>query len=198
MKIIGLTGGIGSGKSTVARLLEEMGAVIVDLDKVGHEALKQKEAREKLVSEFGEGILNNGGDIDRARLGAIVFNDSKALSRLNRIVHPIIDDIVKTKVAGYLREGVEVVVLEAAAMLDAGRSSQVDEVWVTIAPESVVLERLAGRTGYSEAEAKARIKSQMTGEERVKQADVVIDTDCTLDELKTRVTAEWNRLRKRL
>jgi dephospho-CoA kinase len=198
MKIIGLTGGIGSGKSTVARVLAELGAVIVDLDKVGHDVLKQKEAREKLVMEFGESILNNGGDIDRARLGGIVFNDSKALSRLNRIVHPVIDDVVKRKVAEYLREGVEVVVLEAAAMLDAGRSSQVDEVWVTIAPESVVLERLAGRTGYSEAEAKARIKSQMTGEERVKQADVVIDTDCTLDELKTRVTAEWNRLRKRL
>jgi dephospho-CoA kinase len=198
MKIIGLTGGIGSGKSTVARVLAELGAVIVDLDKVGHDVLKQKEAREKLVMEFGESILNNGGDIDRARLGGIVFNDSKALSRLNRIVHPVIDDVVKRKVAEYLREGVEVVVLEAAAILDAGRTSQVDEVWVTIAPEPVVLKRLAGRTGYSEAEAKARIKSQMTGEERVRQADVVIDTDCTLDELKARVTAEWNRLRKRL
>ncbi len=198
MKVIGLTGGIGSGKSTAAKFLAELGAVIVDLDGLGHEALKQKEARGKLVSEFGEGILAAGGDIDRVKLGRLVFNNPEALARLNRIVHPFIDAMVKEKVADYRRQGATVVVLEAAAILEAGRARQVDEMWVTVAPEEAVLKRLAERTGYSEEESKARISSQMSGQERIRQADVVIDTDCTLDELRDKVATEWGKLLARL
>lgn len=199
MKIIGLTGGIGSGKSTVAQFLAELGAVIVDLDKVGHEVLKSGGVvRERIVSEFGKNILTGSGDIDRTRLGGIVFNDFEALSRLNKIMHPVIDNIINARIEEYRREGVEVVVLEAAALLDADRASQVDEIWVTVAPEAVVLKRLAERTGYSEEESKARIRSQMPGEKRIRQADLVIDTDCSLDELKARVATEWQKLLKRL
>ncbi len=198
MKVIGLTGGIGSGKSTVAQFLAELGAVIVDLDKVGHEVLKQKEIQAQLVNEFGKDILSDSGDIARARLGGIVFNDFEALSRLNKIMHPVIDTIINARIEECRREGVEVVVLEAVALLDAGRASQVDEIWVTIAPESVVLKRLAGRAGYSGEEAKARINSQLPSDERIKQADVVIDTDCTLDELKDRVAVEWRKMQKRI
>ncbi len=199
MKVIGLTGGIGSGKSTVAQFLAELGVVIVDLDKVGHEVLRSEGAvRERIVSEFGENILTDGGDIDRARLGRLVFNSPEALSRLNRIVHPVIDSMVNSKIKEYRREGVAVVVLEAAAMLEADRASQVDELWVTVAPEATVLKRLAERVGYSEEESKARIHSQISSEERLKQADVVIDTDCTLDELETRVVVEWQKLMTRL
>ncbi len=194
MKTIGLTGGIGSGKSTVAGFLAEQGAVIVQLDKLGHEVLKQKDIRERLVEEFGRDILTAHGDIDRAKLGGIVFNNPEALARLNRITHPVIDRMVNARVDECRREGVEVVVLEAAAMVEAGRSSQVDELWVTVAPAEVVLKRLAGRKGYSEEESRARINSQMSGEERIRRADVVIDTDCTLDELKARVTTEWRKL----
>jgi len=198
MKVIGLTGGIGSGKSTVAHCLVELGVVIVDLDKVGHEALKQREVRERLVGEFGRDILTAGGDIDRTRLGRLVFNNPDSLARLNRIVHPVIDNMVKDKVEEYRREGVKAVVLEAAAMLEAGRSSQTDELWVTVAPEAVVLKRLAERKGYSGEESRARIDSQMSGEERVSQADIVIDTDCSLEELRAKVTAEWQKLLARL
>ncbi|MCK4273514.1 MAG: dephospho-CoA kinase, partial [Dehalococcoidales bacterium] len=119
-------------------------------------------------------------------------------SRLNRIVHPVIDSMVNSKIKEYRREGVAVVVLEAAAMLEADRASQVDELWVTVAPEATVLKRLAERVGYSEEESKARIHSQISSEERLKQADVVIDTDCTLDELETRVVVEWQKLMTRL
>ncbi len=94
MKVIGLTGGIGSGKSTVARFLSEMGAVTLDLDSVGHEVLKQADVRERLVREFGRGILDSRGEIDRAALGRTVFNDSQALARLNGITHPAIDAVV--------------------------------------------------------------------------------------------------------
>lgn len=198
MKVIGLTGGIGSGKSTVAQFLEELGAVIVDVDKIGHEAIKPgSEAWERVVSEFGKSIVTVSGDIDRAKLGEIVFNNQEALLRLNQIIHPIIDNMLMAKLDECRRKGVKVVVLEAAAMLEAGRASQVDEIWITVAPESAVLQRLSGRSGYSEEESKARIRAQLSNEERIKHADVVIDTDCSLDELKARVVVLWHQLQAR-
>ena len=197
VKVIGLTGGIGSGKSTVARFLEEMGAVTIDLDRVGHEVLKEAEIRNRLAGEFGRDIMAAGGEIDRAKLGRLVFNDPEALSGLNAIVHPAIDKKVSHLLDGYRRQGQRVVVLEAAAMLEAGRGEDFDELWVTTAPEELALARLSGRTGLSREEALTRLRSQLSNEERVRQADVVIDTDCTLDELKERVAAEWRKLQER-
>jgi dephospho-CoA kinase len=199
MRVIGLTGGIGSGKSTVARLLAERGAVIMDLDKVGHEALKKgSQAYGEVVGEFGKEILDAGGEIDRSKLGRIVFNNHEALMRLNRIVHPAIDNSVNTEIEKYRQQGVKVVVLEAAAMLEAGKTAQVDELWVTAAPEATVFRRVLERGGLSEQEIRARIKAQLSNKERIKQADVIIDTDGTLDELKDRVKAEWEKLLARL
>jgi dephospho-CoA kinase len=198
MKVIGLTGGIGSGKSTVAKFLAEMGAVVLDVDKVGHEALKpNSKAWKKVVNEFGKDILNAGGEIDRARLGEIVFNNPEALQRLNKIMHPAIDDIVKARLEEYRRQGVDEVVLEAAVILEAERTSQVHELWVTVAPEATVIRRIMERTGLSEQEARARVQSQLSNEERIKHADVVIDTDCSLDELKNRVLRVWMRNKTR-
>jgi len=198
MRVIGLTGGIGSGKSTVARYLAGLGAVVIDLDKVGHEVLKSgSQAFKRVVSEFGKDILDASGEIDRARLGNLVFKNQKALLCLNRIMHPAIDEIVNEKIEEYRRRGVKVVVLEAAAMLEAGRAGQADEIWVTVAPEATVLNRLKQRSGYSEKESRARIRSQLSNEERTEQANVVIDTDCRLDELKARVEAEWRKLMER-
>lgn len=195
MKVIGLTGGIGSGKSTVARFLEKLGAVILDVDKVGHEALKPGgEAWERVVSEFGKSIVTVSGEIDRAKLGKLVFNNHEARLRLNHIMHPIMDYIVLAKIEEYRRKGVKVVVLEAPILLEAGRTSQVDEIWVAVAPEATVLRRLAERTELSGQEARARIRAQLSNEERIKHADVVIDTDCSLDELKARVAVLWHQL----
>jgi dephospho-CoA kinase len=198
MKVIGLTGGIGSGKSTVAVYLAALGAKIIDLDKVGHEVIRLGEpAYERVVREFGRGILGDSGEIDRQKLGSIVFINPQALMRLNHIVHPGIDKIVKDSVEAYRRQGVKVVVLEAAAILEAGRTAQADELWTTTAPEATVLKRLGERSGYSRAESRARLRSQLPVEERLKHADVVIDTDCTLDELKARVKEAWDRLMAR-
>jgi dephospho-CoA kinase len=198
MKVIGLTGGIGSGKSTVAGYLVELGAAVMDLDKVGHEIIKSgSRVFKKIVGEFGKDILDTRAEIDRARLGKIVFRDPEALARLNRIVHPAIDEIIYERLAEYRRRGVKVVVLEAAVMLEAGKAKQADEIWVTAAPEATVLRRLRERSGYSEEETKARIRSQLSDEERIKRADVVIDTDGSLDAVKARVEAEWRRLMAR-
>jgi dephospho-CoA kinase len=198
MKVIGLTGGIGSGKSTVSRFLEELGAVTIDADKVGHEAFKPgTETWREVVAAFGKEILNPDGEIDRQKLGKIVFSDSQALARLNQIVHPRIYALVKAKIEDYRWWGVGVVVLEAPLLLEVGRPSladEVDEVWVTVAPEAVVLKRLEKKTGLSQAQSRARIRSQLPSKERLKHADVVIDTDCRLDELKARVEKLWRRL----
>ena len=195
MKVIGLTGGIGTGKSTVSQFLAELGAVILDADKAGHDALKPgTETWQEVVAAFGNQILNPDGEIDRRRLGEIVFGNPESLSRLNQITHPRIADMVKAQLEEYQRQGVDVVVLEAPLLLEANWTSLVDEVWVTVAPEPTVLKRLKKRTGLSQAESLARIRSQLSAEERTRRADVVINTDGKLDELRARVVELWQRL----
>ena len=192
MKVIGLTGGIGSGKSTVSQFLAELGAVILDADRVGHEALKpDTEVWREVVAAFGRQVLTPGGNIDRAKLGEIVFGKPESLSRLNQIMHPRMFDMVKAQLEGYRRQGVDVAVLEAPLLIEAGWTSLVDEVWVTVASESTVLRRLQERAGLSRAESLARIRSQLSSEERIKHADVVINNDGDLDELKARVGKLW-------
>jgi len=198
MKVIGLTGGIGSGKSTVSQFLAELGAIIVDADKVGHEALKPgSKVWQQVVNEFGKSIVTAGGDIDRAKLGELVFSNHTARARLNRIMHPPMYNTVKARLEEYRRKGVKVVVLEAPLLLEASWTSLVNEVWVTVAPEATVLKRLRERSGLSEQKARARIHSQLPTEARMRHADVVIDTDGSLDELKEKVNELWQRLKAR-
>jgi dephospho-CoA kinase len=195
MKVIGLTGGIGSGKSTVSRFLAELGAVIIDADKVGHEAYKpDTDIWREVIAAFGKQILTPNGDIDRKKLGEIVFGNSEALSRLNQIMHPRMYDIVKTQLELYRQQGVDVVVLEAPLLIEAGWSSSVDEIWVTVAPESTVLRRLKKYSGLSEQQSLARIHSQLSSAEREKYADVVINNEGGLDELKSKVKKLWHAL----
>jgi len=195
MKVIGLTGGIGSGKSTVSQFLAELGAVILDADEVGHKAFKPNtEIWREVVAAFGRQILTPSGDIDRKKLGKIVFGNPEFLSQLNQIMHPRMYDIVKAQIEGYRQQRVDVVVLEAPLLLEAGWTSLVDEVWVTVASEPTVLKRLEERAGLSKQESLARIHSQLSPEERIKHADVVINNDGSLDELKMKVKELWERL----
>ena len=192
MKVIGLTGGIGSGKSTVSQFLVELGTVIIDADKVGHEALQlDTELWHEVVFAFGRQVLKPNGDIDRKKLGELVFGNSESLLRLNQIMHPRMYDIVKAQLEDYRRQGVGVVVLEAPLLIEAGWTSLVDEVWVTVVPEATVLKRLEGKVGLSKQESLARIRSQLSSAERVKHADVEINTDCSLDEVKLKVKELW-------
>ena len=195
MKVIGLTGGIGSGKSTVSKFLKELGAVIIDADKVGHEAFKpDTELWREVVAAFGRQILKPSDEIDRNKLGEMVFGNPELLSRLNQVMHPRMYALVKAQLEDYWRQGVRVVVLEAPLLIEAGWTSLVDEVWVTVASESTVLRRLEEQVGLSKEQSLARIRSQLSSEERIKQADVVIDTDCSLDEVKTKVKELWQKL----
>ena len=195
MKIIGLTGGIGSGKSTVSQFLSELGAVVIDTDRVGHEAFKSGTiAWQQVVSVFGKQIVDTDGNIDRKKLGEIIFNDPPARLKLEQIMHPAIYEIVKAQIEEYRRQGVTIVVLEVPLLVEAGWIPLVDEVWVTTAPENTVLRRLEERTGMTAPESLARIRSQLAPEERLKHADVVIDTDCTLAELKAKIKEQWQGL----
>ena len=195
MKVIGLTGGIGSGKSTVSRFLKELGAVVIDADKVGHEAfIPGTELWREVVAAFGTDITKPNGEIDRNRLSEMVFDKPEPLSRLNKIMHPRMYDIVKAQIEDYRRQGVAAVVLEAPLLIEANWTSLVDEVWVTVAPESTVLRRLKERARLSEQESLARIRSQLSSEERGRHANEVINTDCSLNEVKASVGKLWHEL----
>jgi len=199
MKIIGLTGGTGSGKSTVSKFLAHLGAVVIDADKVGHEVFKPgTKAWQEVVDAFGQGIISADGTIDRRKLGEIVFSNPDARAKLNQVMHPLIYEQVKSRIEEYGRKGVAIIIVEAPLLLEVGWKSLVDEVWVTSASEATVIKRLKEQKGLSEAQSLARIRAQLTDEERIRQADVVIDTDCALDELKERVEALWRKLRSRI
>jgi len=199
MKIIGLTGGIGSGKSTVSKFLAHLGAVVIDADKVGHEVFKPStKAWQEVVDAFGQGIISADGTIDRRKLGEIVFSNPGARAKLNQIMHPLIYEQVKSRMEEYGRKGVAIIIVEAPLLLEVGWKSLVDEVWVTSASEATVIKRLKEQKGLSETQSLARIRTQLTDEERIRQADVVIDTDCALDELKERIEALWRKLRSRI
>jgi dephospho-CoA kinase len=199
MKIIGLTGGYGSGKSTIARFLAELGAAVIDADKVGHEVFKPgTEAWREVVATFGQGIISIDGTIDHRKLSRIVFHNPDARERLNKIMHPRIYERVLTLIEEYRQKGIDVVVVEAPLLLEAGWKPMFDEVWVASAPQQTIIQRMKEQRGVPEAESLARINAQMTDEERTEQADVVISTDFPLEELKEEVTAQWQELRSRV
>ena len=196
MKAIGITGGIGTGKSTVARRLAQLGAKVIDADVVGREAMKPGTPLwHKVVDVFGEEILGPDRVIDREKLGGRVFRDAGARETLNQIMHPAMYEIVRRKIEDYRQQGVEVVALDAALLIKAGWTGLVDEVWVTVASEETVVDRLGQRRGLTREEALARIRSQLPPEERVRQANVVINTDCTIEQVRARVDGLWKRLK---
>lgn len=196
MLVIGLTGNFGTGKTTVSQILAKLGAVIIDADKLGHGLLQpDTETYGEIVAAFGKSILKPNGEIDRNKLGKLVFADTAALNKLNQIIHPRICEIVKQKIEEYRQAGIRVVVLEAALLIEAdGLKHLVDQVWVTTVPEATILRRLKSERGLKEEQVLARLQAQMSSEEKAKQADAVINTDCSLDELRKRVTELWHNL----
>ena len=195
MLTIGLTGGIGSGKSTVSKFLEELGAPILDADKVGHAIYQLKgPAYRDVVAAFGSKILAPDGSVDRAKLGPIVFADPAALKQLNDIVHPKMLQRMR-EIVEEMREGGQKlpIIVEAAILIEANWQPLCDEIWLVIAPREEVLKRVETQRGLNREQAEARIKSQLPDEQRRKQAKVVIDNSGTLEELRERVSQLWHQ-----
>ena len=193
--VVGLTGGIASGKSVVSNMLAEHGALVIDADKVGHEAYaKGSGCYEKVVSAFGQDIVGPDGEIDRKALGGKVFGDASQRKRLEGIVWPWMKDTMEQRLAKLRAEDTPVVVLEAAVLIEADWIPIVDEVWVVIVPPEVARERLMERNQLSAEQADARIAAQITNDERVKHAKVVIENTGSLEELRANVEAQWKKL----
>jgi len=194
MLVIGLTGSIGTGKSEAARQLQILGASIISADQVGHEAYTPNtEAWEQVVAAFGDDILQDDKDIDRRKLGAIVFSDPSQLEKLNAIMHPRMARMVSDKIEVLRGQGVKVVVVEAALLFEAGWDTLVEEVWVTDSSEDIVVGRLKERNGLSEEEAKKRINSQMDRAERIERSDFVIDNSSDMVGLESAIKELWDR-----
>ncbi|HHV83756.1 MAG TPA: dephospho-CoA kinase [Tepidanaerobacter syntrophicus] len=197
MIVIGLTGGIASGKSTVTALLKEKGAVIIDADKIAREIMSKGEpAWFEVLNYFGDEILNDDrSDIDRKKLASIVFSDKAKLEALNNITHPKIIEEIKKQVEEYKKAGKKIIVIDAALLIEAGLDKIVDEVWVIAANEDVQLQRLMAREkDITKDEAVKRIKSQMPLAEKLKFADRVIDNNSSIEETKNQVDKIWTKI----
>jgi dephospho-CoA kinase len=194
MRIIGLTGGIASGKSSVARIMEKLGGVIIDADQLAREVVAPGEnAYLSIVDEFGEGVLNPDRTINRQILGRIVFADPGARSRLERITHPAIARLAEQKIAMLREAGVGVAVYMAPLLIEAGVTSRVDEVWVVYVDKETQLERLRKRDRISTEEAMQRLAAQMPMEEKRRLGKVVIDNRGTPAETEQMVREIWKR-----
>ena len=189
---IGLTGGIGTGKSLVTTFLQEQGANVINADLLGHEAyLPGTVGFEQVVSEFGEDIVGADGHVDRQKLGPIVFSDPSNMDRLNAIMHPLIKDMIQTQLDDVEGKGQLIAIVEAAVLIEAGWESLFDEVWVVTADEEEIISRLASRNGLSREDSQKRINSQMTSIERSAHGDVIINNTGSVEDLKENVESLW-------
>jgi dephospho-CoA kinase len=192
MLVIGLTGGIGTGKSEVSRILGEMGAEVLNADRYGHEVyLPGTDGHREVVEAFGEDVLQPNGEVDRRALGGKVFGNPEAMAQLNAIAWPRIRQKIEDGIEEQRQLGTGVVVLDAAVLIEAGWTDAADEVWVVTAPEGDVVSRLQARNNLTEEQVRARMASQMSSEERVKHADVVVANDGDLQGLQSNIEKLW-------
>ena len=195
--VIGLTGNIATGKSTVLEYLAGKGAYVIDADKVAHKTMMPDGAAyEKIVDEFGAGILTDDGSVDRKALGAIVFEDPIALARLEAIVHPATFELARWEMS---QSQADIIILEAIKLLESGRIITLcDEIWVVTSRPTTQMKRLTDVRGMDEAEARNRMGAQSSQAEKVAKADHVIDNDGTLDELNTQLDRLWDSVNERI
>lgn len=194
MIVIGVTGNIACGKSTVVNMLRDLGAEVIDMDKIAHEVMTPgTETYTRVAEEFGPGILTESGEIDRGKLGAVVFANPAALARLDRIVHPAVIRRTDELVA---RSRAKVVVVEAIKLIESGYHKKCDSLWVVTCSKKQQLMRLRKDRRLSRTQALLRIEAQGPPEEKLRYADVVIDNSGTLERTRQQVLANWHKLVK--
>ncbi len=189
---IGVTGGIGSGKSTVSQRLQDLGAVIIDADKVAREIVKPGQPALKELDAAFAGVLNEDGTLNRAELARQAFATPEATEKLNSITHPRIRERTNALFAQAEQAGEDVVVYDMPLLIENGETSRVDHVLVVDAPDEVRVRRLVESRGLDESDAKARIKAQIDRDSRLAAADTVMDNGGTVDELLAQVDRFWS------
>ena len=191
MKVIGLTGGIASGKSTASAYLRELGAAIVDADAISRASTRCGGAAfEAVCAAFGD-ILGADGEIDRRKLGGIVFADEDARRKLNSIVHPAVMAESRAQIENARASGVKVCILDVPLLFETGMEKLCDETWLIYVPREEQIRRMAERDGLDAAAAAARIDSQMPLEEKLKRADVAIDASGTIEQTREKLRRLW-------
>lgn len=189
---LGVTGGIASGKSTVMSRLHELGAETLDADRVYHELIAPGEPLNRtLIAEWGDGIANADGSINRPALGRIVFADPEQLRRLDTLTHPPIRAATEARVAA---STADVVAVDAVKLIESGHADRCDEVWLVVASPETQLRRLVEDRGMAEADARRRIAGQPPLQPRIERADVILNNDAGIDALRRQVDREWTRL----
>ncbi|MGE5576881.1 MAG: dephospho-CoA kinase [Syntrophothermus sp.] len=192
---LGLTGGIATGKSTVSKMLAELGATVIDADAIAREVVEPgRPAWREIVGRFGETVLGPGRALDRRRLGGIVFADERAREDLNRIVHPRVAEEMRRRATAAGKAGARVVVLDIPLLFEAGWRDKVDKVLVVAAAPEIQIERLMARDKFSLQEARTRIAAQMPLAEKVRLADYVITNDGAPGETRKQVEELWKKL----
>ncbi len=185
---IGLTGGVGCGKSTVSSYLKELGIPIIDGDKLAREAVTPgSDAMKKIRAVFGDGVFTEDGALDRRKVADLVFSDEEKRQQLNAIIHPFIwhrtqEELYKAEVAG-----AKAVVLDMPLLLEIGWHLRVEAVWVVYVPQEIQIQRVMGRDGFTREQVMDRIGKQMATADKLKYADVVIDNSGTVEETRAQV-----------
>lgn len=192
--VIGLTGGISCGKTTVAKVFKDLGAYVIDVDSLGHYLLENDpEVYREIVRRFGTEILKDDGKIDRAKLGRIVFSDASALRTLNAIVHPPLIELTKSRVKWALEDGNDIVVIDAALLIELNLMDTVDLVILVCSDEEKQIERLVQK-GLTKDEALSRVRAQLPTCEKVRFADFIIYNNGSLEELYNQSKEVWNKV----
>jgi dephospho-CoA kinase len=186
---VGLTGNIASGKSAAALMFAELGAHVIDADRVTHDLLRSgTPTYDRIVAAFGKKVLNSEGDIDRKKLGQIVFSDAEKRRNLNALIHPKVGEEILRRVFELEHAAAKgIIIVDAALMIETGAYKKYHRLIVVHCPPSLQISRLMARDGWTEAEARARMDSQMPMEEKLKLADYAIDTSGTLKQTRDQV-----------
>ena len=198
MVVIGVTGGVGTGKTTVANMMKRLGAVVLDADAIAHQVMEPKRlAWRQIVKTFGEGVLNDDQTVNRRRLAALAFHDEPSRRRLERIIHPRVLREIKARLHRLQRRNIKAVVLDIPLLIEVGAHDMVDTLVVVTAPPEVQRERLKAKFGWTDEETSARIAAQWDLSAKAALADVVVDNADGVETTRTQVKRLWSKLAPR-
>lgn len=197
MTLVGLTGGIASGKSTVARMFSELGARVIDVDALAHRVMEPgRRAYKEVLERFGDDVRDAGGDIDREKLGRMVFSDESARKALEHITHPMIGAEILKEIGALRAQGEKNIIVEAPLLVEAGMHAWLRPFIVVSVDEETQIDRLIRRNGYSREEALRRVRAQMPIDKKTALADYTIDNSGDLDLTRSQVRSIWERIKE--